>query len=118
MAKSFLLERINSLSDLTAVLAVFHYVSCASFLKGLPGPSLSMLALYEPSQASGQQSIMVNSVYAGSRRPGFIPGSPLAGCRTVAMVLNFPCPGLLICKIGIIIVPTSLKFQRGNAHRE
>lgn len=53
MAKSFLLERINSLSDFTAVLAVFHYLSCSSFLKGLPSPSLSMFALYEPSQASG-----------------------------------------------------------------
>lgn len=62
--------------------------------------------------------MMASTIHAGSRLPGFIPGSSIISYRIVAILLNFPCPGLLICKMGIIIVPSSSRFQRGNAHRE
>lgn len=62
--------------------------------------------------------MMANTIHAESRLPGFIPSSPLINYRIVGILLNFLCPSLLICKMGIIIVPSSLRFQRDNAHRE
>lgn len=55
--------------------------------------------------------MMASTINAGSRLPGFIPGSTLISYMIVDILLNFPCPSLLICKMGIITVPSSSDFK-------